>query len=114
MQARLLIGTIFLVSIHGIGAANAADYPSDPVSMATGLELAEVHCAACHAVEQNDKSRLKQAPAFRTLGKRYPLEDLEESLAEGIVTGHEGMPEFTFSPQDIDAFLGYLSSIQVK
>ena len=114
MQARLLIGTAFLVSAYGTGSTMAAGYPSDPVSMATGLELAEVHCSACHAVEQNDKSRMEKAPAFRNLGKRYPLEDLEESLAEGIVTGHEGMPEFSFSPEEIDAFLGYLSSIQVK
>jgi mono/diheme cytochrome c family protein len=90
----------------------AAQYPTDPVSIATGLELAEIHCATCHAVGREGESPLKDAPRFRNLGKRYPLEDLEESLAEGIVTAHDGMPEFAFAPEDIDAFLGYLTSIQ--
>jgi len=94
-------------------AANGV-YPTDPVSLATGRELAEIHCATCHAVAADDQSDQAGAPPFRDLGKRYPLESLEEPLAEGIVTAHENMPEFAFEPADIDAFLGYLSSIQTK
>jgi hypothetical protein len=33
---------------------------------------------------------------FRTLGKRYPIEALEEALGEGIISGHPDMPEFRF------------------
>ncbi|WP_269581457.1 c-type cytochrome [Roseibium sp. Sym1] len=97
-------------------AALASDgaYPDDPVSLATGRELAEIHCAACHAVTAEDVSAQEGAPAFRDLSKRYPLESLEEPLAEGIVTAHDNMPEFAFAPEDIDAFLGYLSSIQSR
>ncbi|MBN9671114.1 c-type cytochrome [Labrenzia aggregata] len=94
-------------------AANGV-YPSDPVSLATGRELAEIHCAVCHAVTTDDQSAEAGAPAFRDLSKWYPLESLEEPLAEGIVTAHDTMPEFAFEPADIDAFLGYLSSIQTK
>jgi len=94
--------------------AQTADYPSDPVSLATGLEIAEIHCATCHAVGRDDVSEQDGAPAFRDLSKRYPLYTLEESLAEGIVTGHEGMPEIAFEPDDIAAFLGYLTSIQAN
>lgn len=98
-----------------IGNALAENgYPNDPASLASGHELAEIHCAVCHAVGQTDASSRPGAPAFRYLSRRYPVSNLEESLAEGIVTGHEGMPEFTFEPADIDVFLGYLSSIQRK
>ncbi|MHA7772179.1 c-type cytochrome [Roseibium sp. M-1] len=99
-----------------VPAALASDgaYPSDPASLATGRELAEIHCAACHAVARDDVSAEAGAPPFRTLSSRYPLETLEEPLAEGIVTAHETMPELAFEPDDIDAFLGYLSSIQDK
>lgn len=114
MRLRLLIAFAISGTAFGLEAAAAQSYPTDPVSVATGLELAEIHCAACHAVGRDDQSAFKGAPAFRDLGHRYPLDDLEESLAEGIVTGHEGMPEFEFSPEDIDAFLGYLTTIQVK
>ncbi|MCV0426418.1 MAG: cytochrome C, partial [Roseibium sp.] len=60
----------------------------------------------------DDESAQAAAPAFRDLSKRYPLESLEEPLAEGIVTAHDNMPEFAFEPDDIDAFLGYLTTIQ--
>ncbi|MCX2722262.1 c-type cytochrome [Roseibium salinum] len=89
-------------------------YPSDATSVATGRELAEIHCAACHAVGEEDTSAQEGAPAFRDLSGLYPLESLEEALAEGIVTGHDNMPEFAFEPDDINAFLGYLTTIQSK
>lgn len=109
---RVLTG----VACFGLAAtaAHAEGYPTDPVSIATGLELAEIHCADCHAIGKDDDSSQEGAPAFRHLSALYPIESLEESLAEGIVTGHEGMPEFAFEPEDIDAFLGYLSSIQAN
>lgn len=94
--------------------ASGETYPSDGASIAAGRELAELHCATCHAVGENDVSAQEGAPVFRDISDRYPLESLEEALAEGIVTGHENMPEFAFEPSDINAFLGYLSSIQSK
>jgi hypothetical protein len=51
------------------------------------------------------------APPFRDLTKRYPVDNLAEALAEGIVTGHPAMPHFTFEPREIDALLRYISSL---
>jgi len=45
---------------------------------------------------------------------RYPIEDLAESLAEGIVSGHPDMPVFVFSPHDVEAIIEYLQSIQAQ
>ena len=112
---RFGIIVLGLVGFWAMGsAATAGEYPSDPKSLATGRELAEIHCATCHAVAQDDVSAKAQAPAFRDLSTLYPLESLEESLAEGIVTAHENMPEVAFEPDDINAFLGYLTSIQAR
>jgi cytochrome c len=55
------------------------------------------------------------APAFRTLAQRYPVESLEEALAEGIMVGHQGivqMPEFMFEAEEIGHIVAYLQSIQ--
>ena len=52
------------------------------------------------------------APPFRTLSSKYPVSDLAESLAEGIVSGHPEMPIFVFMPNDVDAIIAYLESIQ--
>ena len=111
---KLIICAGAFVASAGSALATDGAYPSDPQSLATGRELAEIHCAACHAVGLEDESAEAGAPAFRSLSSRYPIESLEESLAEGIVTAHDDMPEIAFEPEDIDAFLGYLVSIQVK
>lgn len=81
-----------------------------------GEELAKTHCAGCHAVGTIDKSPNEQAPPFRSLSQRYPLDDLQEALAEGIVVGHEGqeMPEFEFSPDDIADLIAHMKRISAK
>jgi cytochrome c len=75
---------------------------------AAGLDLAQKYCARCHAVTETGQSPHKQAPPFRTFASKWPLENLEEALAEGIVTGHPDMPAFVFEPDEIDALIEYL------
>ena len=79
-----------------------------------GEELLVKNCASCHAVGRNGESSNKLAPPFRTLGQRYPIESLEESLGEGIMSGHPDMPEFKFDAKDVDAIIVYLKSIQQR
>jgi len=78
-----------------------------------GRELAEAYCSGCHAIGSDDTSAHPEAPAFRTLDRLYPVEILQEALAEGIVTGHPDMPEVAWHPDTIAVFLAYLKSIQV-
>ena len=77
-----------------------------------GRHIARIWCASCHAVEKIGESPLPIAPPFRKLGSRYPIETLEEPLAEGIVTGHPTMPQFKLEPNQIQDFIAYLKSIQ--
>jgi len=79
-----------------------------------GEELLTRTCAPCHAVGRSGESRDKGAPPFRTLGQRYPIESLEEALGEGIMSGHPGMPEFSFDARDVGAIIAYLKSIQQR
>jgi hypothetical protein len=44
--------------------------------------------------------------------QRYPIENLAEALAEGIVSGHPDMPVIVFEPADIEAFLAYLDHLR--
>jgi mono/diheme cytochrome c family protein len=66
-----------------------------------GLVTVRTNCSRCHAVGKMGESPLPIAPPFRTLHERYPVEDLQEPLAEGIVTGHPTMPEFRFDPGQV-------------
>lgn len=77
-----------------------------------GMAIAEERCSSCHAIGQDDESDLGQAPAFRNLHNRYPVEHLAEALAEGIAVGHADMPEFRFDPEEIDVFIAYLNTLE--
>ena len=79
-----------------------------------GGVLVKESCSRCHAIGKEGDSPHPPAPPFRTLSKKYPIEDLAESLAEGIVSGHPDMPIFVFGPHDVDAIIDYLQSIQVQ
>jgi cytochrome c len=77
-----------------------------------GFTFVRVHCARCHSVDKVTESPLKIAPPFRTLHQRYPVESLEEALAEGIVTGHPSMPEFRLDPGQIRDVIAFLKTLE--
>jgi mono/diheme cytochrome c family protein len=74
----------------------------------------QTNCARCHAVGRSGASPRKEAPPFRVLGRRYPVESLEEALGEGILSGHPDMPEFQFDADQVGAIIAYLKSIQQR
>ena len=79
--------------------------------MDSGRQIAQENCAKCHAIGRSGESPLEQAPPFRRLHERYPIADLAEAFAEGIVVGHAEMPPFSFDPPQIEALLAYLESL---
>jgi mono/diheme cytochrome c family protein len=107
IPGRALVAT-FLLSLAPSGASADAD------TVARGRALVEANCARCHAVGVEDASPLANAPAFRTLSERYPVDALEEAFAEGIVTGHPDMPEFEATPDQIAAIIDYIASLQPR
>ena len=80
--------------------------------LARGHHLVAQYCASCHAVGRTGESPRPESPPFRFLSRNYRVDSLEEALAEGISVGHPAMPEFQFSPDDVDAIIAYLQSIQ--
>ena len=101
-----------------LAAALAFGFPAFPAFAVDkdltnkGEALVKENCSRCHAIGKEGTSPHPPAPPFRTLSSKYPVEDLAESLAEGIVSGHPDMPIFVFSPHDVEAIIGYLQSIQ--
>ena len=92
----------------------AALQPAVAADAKRGEELLTKNCAPCHAVGRTGDSARKDAPAFRTIGQRYPVESLEEALGEGIMSGHPDMPEFKFDADEAGAIIAYLRSIQQR
>jgi cytochrome c len=77
-----------------------------------GLVFVKTNCSMCHAIGRYDESPLAIAPPLRTLHLRYPFEALEESLAEGIVTGHPTMPQFQLDGAQINNLIAYLKTLE--
>ena len=100
-----------LLLVAGIASAKS---PVDASSLKRGRAIAQQNCGRCHAVGAKGESANPKSPPFRFLARKYPLNNLEEALAEGIVVGHEGleMPQFRLSAAQIEALLDYLASIQ--
>jgi mono/diheme cytochrome c family protein len=107
-RGRGLLAPLAACVLVGIGGAAAADKDLT----AKGEALVKENCARCHAIGKEGASPHPDAPPFRTLSSKYPVEDLAESLAEGIVSGHPDMPIFAFTPTDVAAIIDYLESIQ--
>lgn len=93
-----------------LGCSGAALAQSPAVQR--GRVFVQTNCAHCHSVDRYTPSPLKDAPPFRTLHRNYPVEALEESLAEGIMTGHPTMPQFRLDPGQIGDVIAYLKSLE--
>ena len=106
----MALGLAFAASV-GTAAVCAAS-AQGAADIKRGETLVTRNCARCHATMRTGESTHPEAPAFRTLGKRYPIESLEEALGEGIISGHPDMPEFVFESADVGAIIAYLKSIQ--
>ncbi len=87
---------------------------ADEAQLKRGETLLTRDCARCHAVGRSGTSARADAPFFRSLGTRYPIESLEEALGEGIITGHPDMPEFDYEMAEVSAIIAYLKSIQTR
>jgi mono/diheme cytochrome c family protein len=94
------------------GGAAAAPPPSGLTGSADrGAVLVRLKCAGCHAVERSGDSPMAAAPPFRNMGVLYPVADLQEAFAEGLVTAHPAMPAFEFEPQEIADVIAYLEHV---
>lgn len=107
--SSLVAGVMVVAASVWAGPGQAAD---DAAMLRQGQTLLRRDCGGCHAVERRGESPRAGAPAFRDLSRRYDVDSLGEALAEGLMTGHPEMPEFRFRPDEVDAILGYLRSIQ--
>lgn len=81
-----------------------------------GQSIAEQTCLQCHTKFEGDPlpdPNVTSAPALASFGQRWPLENLEEALAEGITVSHDNMtmPEFSFTPENIADLLSYMETL---
>src|SRR5262245_46002275 len=110
-NARVGIGRITASAVSGVVLMLGADSVYGQ-SAQRGQIFARANCARCHSIDKVTESPLKIAPPFRTLHNKYPVETLQEALAEGIVTGHQNMPEFRLDGDQIGDFIAFLKTLE--
>ncbi len=113
MTGRLIAA---MVALTLGGCAGEAVRQTDVQSVAPGSSdrgaiLVRQKCAGCHAVERSGESPMSSAPPFRTMGVLYPVSDLQEAFAEGLVTTHPAMPAFELQSNEIADLIAYLESV---
>ncbi len=105
---KTLLGTLII----GLGLATTTGARAAENELSVeGEALAQQQCGQCHATGAAGESPHKDAPPFRTFASKWPLENLEESLAEGIVTGHPDMPAIALEPDQITVLIEHLHTI---
>jgi hypothetical protein len=55
---------------------------------------------------------MPEAPTFRTLAGRFPIDDLADILVEGVDRRHPAMPDFRLDPVDADDLTAYLKTLK--
>jgi mono/diheme cytochrome c family protein len=115
MRRRNRVWYLFLAAATALATSTASGLAEDlGARIKRGEILLSQHCARCHAIGTSGTSPHREAPPFRTLSRKYPVEGLAEALAEGIFVGHPDMPEFAFEADEVGAILAYLGSIQER
>lgn len=107
-SSRIHSAALLLIMASSPGTANAETAPAAQ----RGLVFVRTHCAQCHAIDKLSPSPLAAAPPFRTLHRKYPVENLQEALAEGIVTGHPSMPEFRLDLGQVNDVITFFKTLE--
>jgi cytochrome c len=83
----------------------------DP-SIERGRVVAQLHCAACHAIGAAGASSSPMAPPFRIVRMRYNEITFERRMARLGEDGHSEMPNFTIDRADVDDVAAYIDSLR--
>ena len=107
----ILLGALALAGCAGQAARQNITEPVVTGAADRGAILVRQKCVGCHAVERTGTSPMAAAPPFHTMGTLYPVRDLQEAFAEGLVTAHPAMPAFEFEPTQISDVIAYIESV---
>lgn len=112
----MLLLLVLLGAEGGPPTAAAMAPPTDmAVSAIRGEDSVRRRCSACHAVALDDLSPNPRSPPLRDIASRYPVDNLEEALAEGIYVGHNSpMPPFALEADENADITAYLKELNAR
>jgi mono/diheme cytochrome c family protein len=90
-------------------ASSAA--PVQAPGVDSGAHIAQIRCAACHAVGPQGTSPKIGAPPFTQIRMRYNALSLESELARISKQGHYDMRPLTINPDEARDLAAYIESL---
>lgn len=110
---------VLMAALAAVSACAAGSYdPPDleprigpDIRIESGLALARVNCASCHAIEGSADSPRPMAPPFRLLAARLDGPKLEESLTMVSDLGHGEMPPARLDQAELRELAVYIDSL---
>jgi len=99
---------LVLVILRALQTSEAAAQSSSMLER--GRAIAARKCAACHAIGRDDERPHAIVTPFRELHTRYPIDMLIDAQETGVISGHDEMPMFELSREDMRALLAYIDS----
>jgi cytochrome c len=106
-------GAMGLVLLAGCttGTGTGAPMPSSML-VERGLDIAQLRCAACHAIDGSPDSPRANAPPFRQLRVRFNTLTWERAMTEISEGGHDEMPAVRLDSADIRDLKAYIETIR--
>jgi cytochrome c len=105
---RVILLATILLCVSKLAFAQSPAQPQSPAER-RGLRFVTLNCARCHAIDKVSESPLPNAPPFRTLHLKYPVEDLQRPLAQGV---HPIMPRFQLDANQVSDVMAYLKTLE--
>lgn len=76
-----------------------------------GALIANGRCGRCHATGAKDESPQRGVIPFRRLHERYPVDMLADAVRTGVIAGHDEMPMFEMTPDEVRALLMHIDAL---
>ena len=95
------------VSLFAAGATGPVGLPG----VDSGAHIAQMRCAACHAVGPQGASPRLGAPPFGAIRMRYNSLSLERELARISKQGHYDMRPLAINPDEAADLAAYIESL---
>jgi len=98
---------LLLLAAMTVSSAARAEAPL----VTRGGDIAAARCGKCHATHAKGDSPHRAAVPFRELAERFPIDMLREAARTGTISGHDEMPQFDFSAEEVRALLALIDSL---
>ncbi len=114
LRGRLTPAQIGLTILTITAGQMPARAEEDQAYIKRGQELAQLLCIRCHAIAGPGPGTEEKSPPFSTLVSKLTLEGIADQLLVGLPLGHEPMPKWQFSEQQVEDLLFYIESVSAE